>query len=81
MASQKHRKALLDALNGKKVPIETTPQEVLSLIGVEGSLHPSLPFPMKISLPKEQLTLDPCKSPLNAWVPRFQWFLLTMGPP
>ena len=25
MASQKHRKALLDALNGKEVPIETTP--------------------------------------------------------
>ena len=38
MASQKHRKALLDALNGKKVPIET-PQEVLSLMGVEGSLQ------------------------------------------
>ena len=36
MASQKHRKALLDALNGKEVPIETTPQEVLSLMGVEG---------------------------------------------
>ena len=38
MASQKHRKALLDALNGKEVPIET-PQEVLSLMGVEGSLQ------------------------------------------
>ena len=25
MASQKHCKALLDALNGKEVPIETTP--------------------------------------------------------
>ena len=25
MASQKYRKALLDALNGKEVPIETTP--------------------------------------------------------
>ena len=36
MASQKHRKALLDALNGKEVPIETTPQEVLSLMRVEG---------------------------------------------
>ena len=44
MASQKHRKALLDTLNGKEVPIETTPQEVLSLMGVEGSSHPFLVF-------------------------------------
>ena len=44
MASQKHRKALLDALNGKEVPIETTPQEVLSFMGVEGSSHPLLAF-------------------------------------
>ena len=35
MASQKHRKALLDALNGKEVPIETTPLKFLSLMGVE----------------------------------------------
>ena len=34
----------LNALNGKEVPIETTPQEVLSLIGVEGSSHPLLAF-------------------------------------
>ena len=39
-----HRKALLDTLNGKEVPIETTPQEVLSLMGVEGSSHPLLVF-------------------------------------
>ena len=44
MASQKHSRALLDTLNGKEVPIETTPQEVLSLMGVEGSLHPLLTF-------------------------------------
>ena len=44
MASQKHRKALLDPLNGKEVPIETTSQEVLSLMGVEGSSHPLLDF-------------------------------------
>jgi len=44
MASQKYRKALLDALNGKEEPIETTPQEVLSLMGVEGSSHPFLAF-------------------------------------
>ena len=44
MASQKHREALLDTLNKKKVPIESTPQEVLSLMGVEGSSHPFLAF-------------------------------------
>ena len=66
MASQKYRKAILDALNGKEVPIETTPQEALSLMGVEGSLHLLLAFPMKISLPKELLTLVLYKSLLNA---------------
>ena len=54
MASQKHRKALLDALNGKKVPIET-PQEVLSLIGVKGSSHPLLAFSNE-DLPPEGAT-------------------------
>ena len=44
MASQKHRKALLDTLNGKEVLIETTPQKVLSLMGVEGSSHHLLAF-------------------------------------
>ena len=34
----------MDALNGKEVPIETTPQEVLSLMGVKGSSHPFLAF-------------------------------------
>ncbi|KAL0010865.1 hypothetical protein SO802_005973 [Lithocarpus litseifolius] len=44
MASHKHRSALLDALNGKEVPIETTPQEVLSLMGVEALSHSLLAF-------------------------------------
>ena len=44
MAFQKHRKAFLDALNRKEIPIETTLQEVLSLMGVEGSSHPLLAF-------------------------------------
>ena len=44
MAFQKHRKALLNALNGKEVLIETTPQEGLSLMGVEGSSHPLFTF-------------------------------------
>ena len=81
MAFQKHRKAFLDALNRKEIPIETTLQEVLSLMGVEGSSHLSLLFLMKISLLMELLTLDPCKSPLNAWMLKFKWFLLTMDPP
>ena len=55
MASQKHHKALLDALNGKEVPIETTPQEVLSLMGVEGSSHPFLAF-FNEDLPPEGAT-------------------------
>jgi len=44
MASHKHCSALLEALNGKEVLIETTPQEVLSLIGVEAPFHPLLAF-------------------------------------
>ena len=44
MASHKHRSAFLDALSGKEVPIETTPQEVLFLMGVEAPSHPLLAF-------------------------------------
>ena len=44
MASYKHRSALLDALNVKEVSIETTTQELLSLMGVEALSHPLLAF-------------------------------------
>ena len=44
MASHKHCSALLDALNEKEVPIETTPQEVLSLMGIKAPPHPLLAF-------------------------------------
>ena len=44
IAFHKHHSALLDALNGNEVPIETTPQEVLSLIGVKAPSHPFLAF-------------------------------------
>ena len=44
MAYLKHCKALLDVLSGKEVPTETTPQEVLSFMGVEGSSHSLLAF-------------------------------------
>ena len=55
MASHKHRSALLDALNGKEVPIETTPQEVISFMGVEASSFPFLAFFDK-ELPPEGAT-------------------------
>ena len=44
MAFHKYCSALLDALNGKEMSVETTPQEVLSLMGVEAPSHPSLTF-------------------------------------
>ena len=44
MAFHKYRSAFLDALNGKKVPIETTPQEVLALMGFEAPFHLSFTF-------------------------------------
>ena len=55
MASKKHRKVLLDALNGKEVPIETTSQEVLSFMGVKGFSHPLLAFSDE-DLPPERAT-------------------------
>jgi len=42
-------------LNGKEVPIETAPQEVVSLMGVEDSLHPLLAFSYE-DLPPERVT-------------------------
>ena len=44
MASHKHCSAPLDALNREEVPIGITPQEVLSLMGVEALSHPLLAF-------------------------------------
>ena len=55
MTSQKYRKALLDALNGKEVPIKTTPLEFLSLMGVEGSSHNLLAISIE-DLPPEGVT-------------------------
>ena len=70
MAFQKHRKALLDILNGKEVPIETTPQEVLSLVGVEGSSHPLLAFSDE-DLPPEGTTYTRPLQISIEWVPSF----------
>ena len=44
MVSHKHHNTFLDALSGKEVPIETTPQEALSLMGVKAPSHPVLTF-------------------------------------
>ena len=44
MASHKNCSAFSDALNGKEVPIETTSEEVLSLMRVEAPSHPLLAF-------------------------------------
>ena len=44
MVSHKHHNTFLDALSGKEVPIETTPQEALSLMGVKAPSHPFLTF-------------------------------------
>ena len=53
MASHKHHNTLLEALNGKEVLIEPTPQEVLSLMGVEALSHPFLTFSNEEFPPKE----------------------------
>ena len=34
MASQKHKDAILEALARKKVPMDTTPEQILSIMGV-----------------------------------------------
>jgi len=73
MASHKYRSALLDALNEKEVLIETTPQEVLSLIGVKAPSHPLLAISNKELLLEGSLTLDLYKLPLGVWAPRFLW--------
>ena len=81
MAFQKHHKALLDALNGKEVPIETTPQEVLSLMGVEVPHNPLLAFFNEDLPPKGATHTRPLQVTIECMGARFRWYLLTMGPP
>ena len=79
MASQKHHKALLDALNRKEVPIETTPQEVLSLMGVEGSLHPLLAFSDE-DLPLEGATdIKPLQITIECMIAKVPMVLIDNG--
>ena len=66
MASHKHHSALLYASNGKELPIETTPQEMLSLIGVKAPSHPLFAFSDDELPPKEATQTNLYKSPSNA---------------
>lgn len=59
MDSQKHRAAVLEALFGKEVPIETTPEKVLAIIGVKVVYHHSLTF-SDDELPSEGITHTRC---------------------
>ena len=52
MASQKHRDAILEALAGKEVPMDTIPKQILSIMGLPSS---SLP---RICHPKEEITIE-----------------------
>ena len=79
IAFQKHSKALLDALNGKEVPIETTPQEVLSLMGVEGPSSPILAF-FDEDLPLEGAThTRPLQIIINCMGAKFPMVLIDNG--
>ena len=80
MAFHKHRSAFFDALNGKEVPIETIPQEVLSLIGVEAQSLPLFAFSNEELLPEGSTYTRPLQITISAWVLMFQWYFLIMGP-
>ena len=80
MASQKHCKALLDALNGKGVPIETIPQEVLFLMGVEGSLHPFLTFSDEDLPPKGATHARPLQITTECMGAKVPMVLINNGP-
>ena len=79
MASQKHCKAFLDALNRKEVPIETTPQEFLSLIGIEGSSHPLLAFFNEYFPPKGATHTRPLQITIECMGAKFPMALVDNG--
>ena len=55
MVSQNYQALVLEALSGNEVPIETTPQKVLAIMGVKAISHPSLTFSNE-ELPFEGIT-------------------------
>ena len=79
MASQKHRKVLLDALNGKEVPIEITSQEVLSFIGVKGSSNPLLAFSDEDLPPKGATYTRPLEITIKCMVAKVPIVLIDNG--
>ena len=80
MASYKHRNTLLDALNGKEVPIETTPQKVLSLIRVEDSSHPFLTFFDEELPPKGATHTIPLQITIKCMGAKVSMVLIDNGP-
>ena len=80
MASQKYRKAFLDTLNRKEVPIETTPQEVLSFMGVEGSSHPLLAISDEDLLPKRATYTRPLQITIECMGAKVPVVLINNGP-
>ena len=79
MAPQKHCKALLDALNGKEVPIETTPQEVFALMGVKGSSHTLLAFSDEDLPPKGATHTKPLQITIECMGAKVMMVLINNG--
>ena len=79
MAFQKHCKAFLDALNRKEIPIETTLQEVLSLMGVEGSSHPLLAFSDEDLSPNGATHTRPLQITIECMDAKIQMVLIDNG--
>ena len=79
MVSHKHCSVLLDALNGREVPIETTPQEVLSLMGVEASSHPFVVFSNKEFPPEEATHTRPLQITIECMGARVPMVLIDNG--
>ena len=66
-------------MNGKEVYIETTPQEVLSLIGVEGSSHPLLTFSDEDLSPNGATHTRPLQITIECMNAKIQMVLIDNG--
>ena len=66
-------------MNGKEVYIETTPQEVLSLIGVEGSSHPFLTFSDEDLSPNGATHTRPLQITIECMNAKIQMVLIDNG--
>ena len=79
MAYPKHCSTLLDALNEKEMPIETTPQEVLSLMGVKTPSHPFLTFSNKELTPKGATRTKPLQITIKCMGAKVPMVLIDNG--